>query len=248
MLFIFRQLRRLELRKRSGRYFLYAFGEIVLIVVGILIAVQIGDWKEERKNDAAEIEILQNLRADFEKNQEKLQSAILVHERVASGTTKLAKHIGPHANSVERAAFDEMMLCMAFLPEYNPADGVILSIINSEQLSLINNADLKNLITSWPAQIQDYRWSITIVYDYYLNYIYPFLSTHYQMKNLEVGFLEAEIGPSGFEVHQIPILTNPIFENHVEMRRINAQRLLGKAKSISDYQRELLDMLDQELN
>ena len=49
MLFILRQLRRLELRKRSGRYFLYAFGEVVLIVVGILIALQIQPWNENRK-------------------------------------------------------------------------------------------------------------------------------------------------------------------------------------------------------
>ncbi len=48
MLFILRQLRRLELRKRSGRYFVYAFGEIVLIVVGILLALQVNDWQQGR--------------------------------------------------------------------------------------------------------------------------------------------------------------------------------------------------------
>ena len=58
MLFLLRQLRRLELHKRSGRYFIYAIGETVLIVVGILIAVQIGDWKEGRKNRAEERQIL----------------------------------------------------------------------------------------------------------------------------------------------------------------------------------------------
>ena len=60
MLFILRQLRRLELRQRSGRYFLYAIGEIVLIVVGILIALQIQNWNENRKLRAYEISILKD--------------------------------------------------------------------------------------------------------------------------------------------------------------------------------------------
>ena len=58
MLFLLRQLRRLELQKRSSRYFLYAFGEIVLIVVGILIALQIQTWNENRTLRAYEIAIL----------------------------------------------------------------------------------------------------------------------------------------------------------------------------------------------
>jgi hypothetical protein len=49
MLFLFRQLRRLELHKRSSRYFFYAIGEIVLVVMGILIALQINNWNEGRK-------------------------------------------------------------------------------------------------------------------------------------------------------------------------------------------------------
>lgn len=70
MLFIFRQLRRLELHKRSSRYFLYAFGEIILVVVGILIALQINNWNEAKNTREFEVKmlesILQNLQADFE--------------------------------------------------------------------------------------------------------------------------------------------------------------------------------------
>lgn len=63
MLFILRQLRRLELRQKSGRYFLYALGEIVLIVIGILIALQIQTWNENRKLGAYEITMLQEIGA-----------------------------------------------------------------------------------------------------------------------------------------------------------------------------------------
>ena len=42
---------------KMSKYFRYAFGEIVLIVVGILIAVQIGEWNSQRKDYSEETQI-----------------------------------------------------------------------------------------------------------------------------------------------------------------------------------------------
>jgi hypothetical protein len=50
MIKFFRHIRQRMLNEnRFSRYFLYAIGEIVLVVIGILIAVQINDWNELRK-------------------------------------------------------------------------------------------------------------------------------------------------------------------------------------------------------
>lgn len=51
MLRFFRQLRQsLLAENRAGKYLLYAVGEIVLVVIGILIALQVNNWNEERTN------------------------------------------------------------------------------------------------------------------------------------------------------------------------------------------------------
>jgi hypothetical protein len=42
----------------AGRYFKYAIGEIILVVIGILIALQINNWNENRKQQIKEREIL----------------------------------------------------------------------------------------------------------------------------------------------------------------------------------------------
>ena len=39
-----------ERRSRTGKYLFYAIGEIILVVIGILIALQINNWNEEKKN------------------------------------------------------------------------------------------------------------------------------------------------------------------------------------------------------
>ena len=57
---------------QTGRYLKYAIGEIVLVVIGILIALQINNWNESRKSDLQEQSALNNIHRDFIKNKELL--------------------------------------------------------------------------------------------------------------------------------------------------------------------------------
>ena len=67
MLRLFRHIRqRLFLEGRVSRYFGYAVGEIVLIVVGIMIALEANEWKEERREAKLEASYLNRLRANIE--------------------------------------------------------------------------------------------------------------------------------------------------------------------------------------
>ncbi len=54
-----------ERRSRAGKYLLYAFGEIILVVVGILIALSINNWNEHRKLDILELEYLERITTDL---------------------------------------------------------------------------------------------------------------------------------------------------------------------------------------
>lgn len=69
MLSFFRKIRNTLIpESRFGHYFFYALGEIVLVVIGILIALQVNNWNLERKDKKFEQEILslidQNLQQD----------------------------------------------------------------------------------------------------------------------------------------------------------------------------------------
>ena len=50
---------------RISKYLLYAFGEIVLVVIGILIALQVSNWNENRKNRIFEKTMLRNIQEDI---------------------------------------------------------------------------------------------------------------------------------------------------------------------------------------
>ena len=52
MIKFFRKIRYdLMKQNKMSKYFKYAIGEIILVVIGILIALQINNWNEDRKND-----------------------------------------------------------------------------------------------------------------------------------------------------------------------------------------------------
>ena len=78
MLSYFRKIRRSLIDTGStrrtaspfGRYMLYAIGEIALVVIGILIAVQINNWNEYRKDRNQEVEILMEIKNTLELNSE----------------------------------------------------------------------------------------------------------------------------------------------------------------------------------
>lgn len=69
MLRFFRKMRNALIpESRFGRYFFYALGEIVLVVIGILIALQINNWNEKRKEAIFERKVLNEILTSLDQN------------------------------------------------------------------------------------------------------------------------------------------------------------------------------------
>jgi hypothetical protein len=86
----FRSLRQSLIGKnKSGKYLKYALGEIVLVVIGILIALQINTWNEGLVNKKKEKEYLNNLIEDL-KTQENLVYTQIRHEATMRGNCEKA--------------------------------------------------------------------------------------------------------------------------------------------------------------
>ena len=82
MLHFFRQLRqRFLTENRFSKYLLYAIGEILLVVVGILIALQVNNWNEERKSKVQELKILQNFKLSLAADSSYREESSFTYER-----------------------------------------------------------------------------------------------------------------------------------------------------------------------
>ncbi|NER15486.1 hypothetical protein GWK08_18675 [Leptobacterium flavescens] len=77
MIHFFRKLRgKLLSENKLSQYFIYAIGEIVLVVLGILIALQINNWNEGRKARRAETRLMENILKDLKEDHENLKGDI----------------------------------------------------------------------------------------------------------------------------------------------------------------------------
>jgi hypothetical protein len=84
MIKLFRNIRqKLIIEGKTAIYLRYAIGEIVLVVIGILIALQINNWNEQRKAHLKEIKMLSEVKSNLEANILNLESDIKMQIRGA---------------------------------------------------------------------------------------------------------------------------------------------------------------------
>lgn len=143
-----RQLRhRLITENRLSKYLLYAFGEVLLVVIGILIALQVDNWNQFRSDRKLEKKILRDLREELLRNKNKVNEALVRKEALYQ---PLANYIELIAEN--QVAYDDFFAThnKSFFSGYiNPSFGVINSFISSGDVNLISNDSLKYLITDW---------------------------------------------------------------------------------------------------
>ena len=77
MIKFFRNIRKNLLNEgKTSKYFKYAIGEIVLVVIGILIALQINNWNESRKNSIFERKVISELSVDVNQDIQEMKNAL----------------------------------------------------------------------------------------------------------------------------------------------------------------------------
>ena len=147
MLFILRKLRHSFFQPGKLRsYIAYALGEIVLIVVGILIAVQIGDWKDERKLAQQRVELIENLKEDFRVNLDTLETDIKEYQAMLADVDRFLKAAAGEGPEV---AVEEMRILGMNISQgipYVPFMGAYESAKSSGSLELIKSESLSKLL------------------------------------------------------------------------------------------------------
>ena len=94
MIGFFRKIRkRLAVDNKPLKYFRYAIGEIVLVVIGILIALSINNWNEEKKVNIFEKKLLEDLFPFVESNMWQLDMSIKGSERHIKSAEIILTHL-----------------------------------------------------------------------------------------------------------------------------------------------------------
>jgi len=83
MIKFFRRIRQKSLTENKfSKYILYALGEIVLVVIGILIAIQLNEWRHDSSNNNQKQIVLKALQLEFETNLEQMDTVLFYNGKI----------------------------------------------------------------------------------------------------------------------------------------------------------------------
>lgn len=166
----FRTLRqKLLTENRVSKYLLYAVGEIVLVVIGILIALQINDWNERRKNEEKELKALRDLQAEFEEEAEVLRGLFTIKEQASKDLRNYLAEISSDTLAQKEKIRMERPDVASYT--WNPSFAILNSILATGALDHFQNDSLKYLLAGWNGFVDKYRMRQSI-YDDHIRKLY----------------------------------------------------------------------------
>lgn len=144
MIKFFRNIRQgLIIENKTGKYFKYAVGEIVLVVIGILIALSINNWNEDRKERNKEIVYLKNLKVDLENEIINSEDFVAYHFSKVEACSKLINGDAP-TNIEEVRDYTDTYESVFSWKDFVPNNNTFKELLSSGNLSLIKNDAIKN--------------------------------------------------------------------------------------------------------
>ena len=124
MIKFFRRIRQQLLSENKfSKYLFYAVGEILLVVIGILIALSINNWNENKKLLKEEVKLLKAMEREIASNLSNLDSAIIKGEATFEASSKFLK------NALNNPEFEYRIDDLNTILGYN-INGLDTSIIN----------------------------------------------------------------------------------------------------------------------
>lgn len=130
------------MEKQFSRYFLYAVGEIVLVVIGILIALQINDANDARKERLKEVQYLENIKTDLEINIQEMDRYLAIR----TGCIEAAQRIMAHFEGEPIADYDAFNadgVSIYNWQKFYQTNNTFQELVNSGNLALISNQAIK---------------------------------------------------------------------------------------------------------
>ena len=140
-------------KNRFTTYLLYAIGEIVLVVIGILLAVNINDWKHAADDSELEIKILKEIKTDLENDLDEIRNELENYGYIQNGDSTLIAFY--HSSQPFTDSLGSLVYLYEISPHFNPINGGY-QLLKAKGIDLIENDQLRLEINSYYEQSVPY--------------------------------------------------------------------------------------------
>ncbi|MGB5273670.1 MAG: DUF6090 family protein [Flavobacteriaceae bacterium] len=230
MINFFRKIRKqLADENKPMKYMRYAIGEIILVVIGILIALQINNWNENRNDRRKESILLNQLKQEFKANLAQLNDKIELRNQIVHSSKILLQYFDDPNTAIASDSVVYHLQRTVFVPTFNSNS---TDFFSARDIGLLQNDSLRALLADWPGQVDQLVEEELLWLRYREDQYLPFLTSHFQVRNIYNGvqvdlsmmqmvFLDKKetfkdrIGNSREKVDFTELMSSNDFEDHL---------------------------------
>ena len=145
MIKFFRKIRQKMLTENKfSKYLLYAVGEIVLVVIGILLALQINNWNKQKLNDKLKFEIISEIKTNLQIDLKELQDDISYFDSINQYYKDIIDYL--KINASPNQDFFRLASTLRLSPHFD-ANLSGYSLLTSKGVEIISNDSLRKSIS-----------------------------------------------------------------------------------------------------
>ncbi len=224
---------------KAGKYFKYAIGEIILVVIGILIALQINNWNEQRKLNLQEKALLEELQKNLQSNLEILDVYITLHKERQYELSLVINHFDqkkPYTDTIGR------YLRNARIGEYLSLTTSAFESLKSVGFNVIHDKDLRMKI------IELFNYT----YDQNFKTIHSISSIQYQSTHeifvKHLSFLSDESNGKLIANDYEELINNKEIYNLITFRIAGKTGVISMASTLQNETKELKELVQTALD
>jgi len=258
MIKLFRNTRQKMIKENKvSKYLLYAIGEIILVVIGILIALAINNGNEDRKSRKQEVNYLKNLKSDIELELKSNDSIITYRKAAAQAAAHLLdfKTLEIASDMMElEMNINQVFARVIFIPTNN----TYKELLSSGNLNYITNESIKNQLLELDKMYVSINNREHHMYREYEEYLYNVTINNVQIFNsLDVQKTAATgkltfAHPSQIEVDKVipehnELLKKTKFRNGLKLSASNNIGIRGAHQEMTTLLLELKELIEKDL-
>lgn len=220
-------------------------GEFAVIVVGVLVALAIDSWANDRALRSEEAEAKRLLHAEFTSNLARLDTVRMEHERtLEAGYTLLSLTNGDAgANDIDLSP--DLVYAFVSTWTYDPVMGGLSSLIQSGRLGILRDDALRVALAGWPDIVADLRENEEEEWRFTFQVMNPFVVERGLAEGIFAGAgrlrrLDAPPRPPDLR----SLLQDEAFRQWCVVRVMNIHNVLDEVRTVEESIRAILELLD----
>jgi hypothetical protein len=242
---LFNKIRKSQIKTEGmKKYLLYAMGEIVLVVVGILIALEINNWNEARKEREQEKIILTNLNKEFRLNNILLNKQRMDYQKNIKTIGILMDLMGKPEYEISAINTDSIISEAIDVSDFRPTSNVMLELIGSGKMNLITNNALKNELFKWTARMEEKKEAWETLDHFNESLMMPYLIKQSSLKNIDRYGLLNWKSKTSLKNNNFHLFQQLEFENNLDNHAWSVTYFTQTLDSLEVTSRNIIQLTD----